>query len=46
MTRAWCYASGLIGFGNRVPSGAMVIARGPEKDLRAFLSPGGRDGRA
>ena len=37
MIRAWCYPSGLIEFGRRVPKGAVVIARGPEPELRAYI---------
>lgn len=35
--RAYCYASGQIEFGRRVPDGALPIARGPSKKLRAFV---------
>lgn len=38
MIRACCYPSGLIVFGRSVPKGAQVIARGPEKELRDFIS--------
>lgn len=37
MIRAYCYASGLIEFGRSIPKGAIVIARGPEKELRDFI---------
>lgn len=43
-TRAFCYASGLIEFGKRVPKGAIVIARGPEKELREFIDGKARHG--
>ncbi len=36
--RAYAYPSGLIGFGDAVPRGARVIARGPEQDLRDFIT--------
>lgn len=42
--KAYCYASGLIEFGNRVPSGALPIARGPEKKLSAFIEVMARHG--
>jgi hypothetical protein len=42
--RAYCYASGLIGFGSKIPKGALVIARGPEKDLRDFIEAKARHG--
>lgn len=42
--RAYCYASGLIGFGNRVPSGALPIASGPEKKLVDFINSVARHG--
>lgn len=44
MIRAYCYASGLIEFGNRVPQGAMVIARGPEQELRRYIDAKARHG--
>ena len=44
MIRAYCYATGLIGFGRRVPNGALVIARGPEKELREFIEVHARHG--
>ncbi len=43
-TRAYCYASGLIEFGRYVPSGAILIARGPEQSLRDFISSQARHG--
>lgn len=36
--RAYCFASGHIDFGNRVPAGATVIARGPDELLRDYLA--------
>jgi hypothetical protein len=42
--RAYCYASGLIEFGKRVPKGAIIIARGPEKELRDFIDGKARHG--
>jgi hypothetical protein len=44
MIRAYCYASGLIEFGKRVPKGALIIARGPEKELREFIEVKARHG--
>lgn len=38
MIRAYCYPSGLIDFGNSIPRGAKIIARGPEKELRDFIA--------
>lgn len=38
MTRAYCYPSGLIEFGNAIPKGARIIARGPDKELRDFIA--------
>lgn len=38
MMRAYCYPSGLIDFGNTIPKGAKIIARGPEKELREFIA--------
>ena len=35
--RAYCFASGQIEFGRRVPDGALPIARGPSKKLRDFV---------
>lgn len=32
--RAYCFASGQIEFGRRIPEGALPIARGPAKVLR------------
>lgn len=42
--RAFCFASGHIDFGNRVPAGAMVIARGPAETLKAFILVNARHG--
>ena len=44
MIRAYCWASGLIDFGNRIPKGAIVIARGPEAQLREFIETRARHG--
>lgn len=44
MIRAYCYASGLIGFARDIPKGAVVIARGPEKVLRDFIDVRARHG--
>lgn len=42
--RAYCYASGRIEFNCRVPPGAIAIARGPAKALRAFITGKARHG--
>ncbi|MCK1568941.1 hypothetical protein IVB08_34345 [Bradyrhizobium sp. 173] len=42
--RAFCFASGHIEFGKRVPSGALPIAYGPEQVLRDFIEPLARHG--
>jgi len=42
--RAYCYASGLIDFGDRVPLGAITIAAGRNKALRAFIEVHARHG--
>ncbi len=44
MIRAYCYPSGLIEFGNRIPKGSIIIARGPEKELRDFIAAKARHG--
>lgn len=44
VTRAYCYASGLIGFGTKIPKGALVIARGPEQPLKEFIESRARHG--
>lgn len=44
MIRAYCYASGLIDFGRSIPKGALVIARGPEKQLRDYIETVARHG--
>lgn len=41
---AYCYASGLIGFGFRCPEGALVIAQGPERTLRRVIEATSRHG--
>ena len=35
--RAYCWASGQIEFGPRIPEGTLPIARGPAKKLRPFI---------
>ncbi|MFT4117504.1 host nuclease inhibitor protein [Bradyrhizobium sp.] len=42
--RAYCFASGQIEFGLRVPDGALVIARGPEAELREYIAGVARHG--
>lgn len=42
--RAFCWASGLIEFGQRTPAGAIPIARGPAKVLREFVGGVARHG--
>lgn len=42
---AYCYASGLIGFGRKVPKGAIQIARGPTKPLRDTIDVLARHGK-
>lgn len=42
--RAYCFASGHIDFGPRVPDGALPIARGPAKALRDFIDGAARHG--
>jgi hypothetical protein len=44
MTRAYCFPSGLIGFGHDIPKGARIIARGPRKELRDFIAVKARHG--
>jgi hypothetical protein len=44
MIRAYCYASGHIGFGRTIPKGALIIARGPAKELRDFVEVHARHG--
>ncbi len=34
---AYCWAGGVIGFGRKVPAGALEIARGPAKPLRKWI---------
>ncbi|MCA0303498.1 MAG: host nuclease inhibitor protein [Proteobacteria bacterium] len=36
--KAWCWASGVIEFGRVTPVGAILIAKGPAKPLREFIS--------
>jgi hypothetical protein len=42
--RAYCFASGRIEFGKRVPKGAIPFARGEELALREYLEPLARHG--
>lgn len=35
---AYCWANGVIGFGRKVPDGALEIARGPSKALRRWIA--------
>lgn len=42
--RAYCYATGLIHFGRSVPDGALEIARGQARPLRAFIEVRSRHG--
>lgn len=42
--RAYCYASGLIHFGRKVPDGALPFAKGPAKTLRDFIGVKARHG--
>lgn len=42
--RAYCYASGLIEFGNKLPDGALPIAIGRAKPLRDFIEVQARHG--
>lgn len=35
--RAYCYASGLIEFGKRMPSGCLPLAKGPEALVKEFI---------
>ncbi len=44
MIRAYCFASGHIEFGRSIPSGAIVIARGPAELLRDFIEVNARHG--
>lgn len=41
---AYCFASGEIDFGKKVPDGALPIARGPAKPLREFIETVSRHG--
>lgn len=41
---AYCYASGLIEFGAKLPDGALPIAHGPAKALREFIEAKARHG--
>lgn len=42
--RAYCFASGLIEFGNRVPKGAIAFAHGPESILVDLVKSRARHG--
>lgn len=42
--RAYCWASGLIEFGRKLPDGALPIASGPSKVLREFVDTRARHG--
>lgn len=39
---AYCWANGVIGFGRSLPDGAIVIAKGPSRPLRAMVSVASR----
>jgi len=43
--KAFCWASGLIQIGTRTPPGAIQIASGRERDLRAVLDVLARHGK-
>lgn len=43
--KAYCYASGLIQFGTRLPPGAIQIASGKEADLRRVIGVLARHGK-
>lgn len=42
--RAYCWSSGLIEIGRRLPDGALPIASGREQPLRAFIKVQARHG--
>ncbi len=42
---AWCWATGLIEFGDKVPDDALELAYGPERALRAAFDVSARHGR-
>ncbi len=42
--KAFCYASGLIEFGEELPDGALPIASGRKKPLRDFIEVQARHG--
>lgn len=42
--KAYCWSSGWIEFGKAVPEGAIIIASGREKPLRAFIEQVARHG--
>jgi hypothetical protein len=44
MLRAYCFASGHIEFGRKVPKGAIRIASGPAVELRDFICSVARHG--
>lgn len=35
--KAFCWRSGLIQFGRKVPEGAILVAEGPSKELRDLI---------
>lgn len=35
---AYCFANGAIGFGRRIPDGAVAVARGPAKAVRSLIA--------
>jgi hypothetical protein len=41
---AYCYASGLIEFGQRIPDGAIIIASGDAKAVRGLIESTARHG--
>lgn len=41
---AWCWATGLIEFGDQAPEGAIEIATGPKCDLQAVINVKARHG--
>lgn len=43
-TLAYCFASGHIEFGHRCPSGALPMARGPERTVRELIEGNCRHG--
>lgn len=39
---AYCFRSGEIEFGRQTPKGAIMLARGPAKPLKALIEPAAR----